>query len=318
MTHISSWIPIIGGAWVVFLAILFAILRPRAHSDRAASKRNQRTAAQFGLPLTPESEPIIEAGIRRTFHAAMYGAFGALLVAAVVLMVIGENTPGHIFFGYTLTMYAGFGVSATVAALVAERRRQASSIRFARSRAVTISDYRSLLEQWTPRIVVALLTVGLALRSLLSLRGIGDIPPFIPIFALVAVIAAGIFEVANRLVVGKGQPAGSAIELAWDDAFTGRALASIGLSVTNLAAYGSLFSIVFLAGREEQGAIAGEKVQILFSIVAVILVVVAAIIGAATKAQQRYLRRLWPQFSAENDARAASAAAASWARTVRS
>jgi hypothetical protein len=299
MTPISVLIPIVGGCWVVFLASLFIIVRPRGGTER-----NAKAAANLGLPLTEKIDPLITDGNRTAFQAAILSCLVSLIVAGLVLSAIRESNLGQIFFGYTLTMYAGFGIGATIAALVNERHRQALSVRFARASAVTANDYRSPLERWTPRVAVAVLVVGVLVRATLSPSGFGGIPILFLVYVALAIASLILTEVATRLILGRNQPAGSPLELAWDDAFKSRTLGTLIAATTLLGGYGALSIIAFRDDDASAGEVSATTIQLLIGVAGLCFVLISNIVTAASRPQLRYLRRLWPDFATENDLRA--------------
>jgi hypothetical protein len=151
------------------------------------------------------------------------------------------------------------------------------------------------LERWLPRIAVALGLAGFVVR--VSLGAPATAPVFLYVYAALMVATLVVCEVAGRLLLRRGQPAGSALELAWDDALRSRALNAIAVTPFFLGAYFGLVAPAFYPPTHDAGSALGSLIQATLVLVAAALLLVWSGTAFATKPQQRYLRRLWPEFA---------------------
>ena len=291
----NPWILWTGVAWLVVLGlalILVLVLTPGSRVDRLARA--------MGLPLTDELRNSIAGQPRSAGVAALTSSAVGIVLAFILLLATNTTDMFEVLWAYILVIFVALGVGTTIGGLRAERKRTTAATRFARLRAVTLSDYLSPLRQWGPRVVIALLVVGLGLRALLSPRPFTHIPVFLVVYAVASVATLIVVELGMRRIIRRGQPAGSELELAWDDALKGRVLYSVGVAPLYLGSYGLLVASAFGGeGRRSAAVIHAIDIQLLFGLAAMVVNIVVLIVDAATGYQQRYLRRLWPDFAAE-------------------
>jgi hypothetical protein len=275
----------IGAGYVLVLVAGWLVARRATTTEGLA-----RVAASFGLPLPTALEPEVraaQAGLRR---ARFLTGIAAVILAGVVLSVARVADPLQVFFGYFTALIAIVLGGGALAAFFRERRRQDGAVRVARSSAVFLEDYRSGLDQWGPRVVVVLALVELAIRAWSSSEGLASLPLLFSVYAVLMVLTLLVSEIAGRRLVATGQPAGTELELAWDDAFKSRALMSLALAPFVMGAYFGLVLAAFPAPAH------GASLQVQAGVNLVGLLAAAAWLlqGALRGSQQRYLRRLWP------------------------
>jgi hypothetical protein len=286
-------IPGVGLGYLILFVIVFLIMR-----TSPSPRRLQKLVNAVGLPLTADLEPDILAATRVEQRSTILVTAGSILVAGVILGLTHTNAFLPILWGYTMLVLAGTAVGALLSTFRGERRRQARAIRFARAKAVSMSDYVSALDQWAPRIVVALFVGGLAVRCALTPHLTRDVPVFLFVYAAFAIATLVFSEVARRTILAHGQPAGSDLELAWDDALKGRALWSLTVAPLYLAGYGGLMTGAFsTAGAENVRATFAALAEEGISLIALLFMLVVIILWSASSYQKRYLRRLWPEFA---------------------
>jgi hypothetical protein len=279
----------IGVGYVVFVGFLLLVVQAKNRTQRV-----NRIAHSVGLPLTVEIEPTV----RRTLRVGVRIGFtsiviGAALATAYILLAHINSTLQMFWIDFTGVM-AGIGIGSALATFTGEDSRQKSSVRVARLQTVTLSDYRSAFDQWAPRIVVVVSLLGLALRGAIYPAGYGSVPVFLWIYASVTVASLAIYEVATRALLRTGQPANSALDLAWDDALRSQALAGIATMPIYLGAYLGLPAFAFYPPTHVGATALGSQVESVFQLVGIALLLVWLGASIATKSQQRYLRRLWP------------------------
>jgi hypothetical protein len=297
------WALGIGLCYALFSCGLILLVRPRV-----PAQRTDAIARMVGLPLSPEVEPNIRTTQRGEVRAVLVTIVVALAAATVGILLSGISAPGQIFWiDFTATI-AALGLGMTISTVRHERGRQAGSVRVARLRAVSLSDYRSPYEQWMPRIVVALALAGLVLRGAVDPHGFAIVPVFVWVYAGITIATLLVCEIGGRAIIRGGQPAGSELELAWDDALKSRALAAIAIAPLYLGAYFGIGTVAFFPQTHTGPTADAAQLEIGVSLVAMILVLVWLVITLVTKPQQRYLRRLWPEFAARAAALVAVAA----------
>ena len=206
-----------GVGYLVFLAFLLFVVRPKTQSRRV-----QLLVNSVGLPLTADIEPTIVASQKREVRAGFIGIAIGIAVASAGMIIARVGTPGQMFLIDFTSVLVFAGIAIAVATLARENRRQTSDVRFARLRAVNISDYRGPFERWVPRVVVILALGAFAVRVALTPGTFGLAAAFLYLYAALMVVSLAISEFAGRLLLKRGQPAGSALELAWDDALRDR------------------------------------------------------------------------------------------------
>ena len=285
------WIVAIGGGYLVFLAIMLFVVRPKLQSQRI-----QVVVNNAGLPLTREIEPTVAATLRREVRLGFLTVALGLVVATVGMILANVHGLGSIVFIDFSAVFLAIGIGSAIGTVAQEDARQKSDVRFARLRSVGISDYRAPLEQWMPRVVIALALAVFVFRVVVSPGGVGATPAFLFVYAAAMVVSLAISEIATRTLVRRGQPAGSALELAWDDALRSRALNSIALSPLYLGGYFSIASIAFYPGGRGPAAVLAVEVSAGLTMLFAVGLLVWAIASPSRKPQQRYLRRLWPEF----------------------
>ncbi len=281
----------LGCALLFVLVVLVA--RPRSRALRFDT-----IAGSVGLPPAPEFAPVVRAAVGREARGALAGVTVGLVAACLGLAVERIDDPSQIVWTYFTAIVATGGLGIAVATTAAEHARQGSAVRVARLRAVTPADYRSPFDRWLPRIVVLLALAGLLLRLTLSPRGEGGIPILFSTYALLMVAALAIGEVAALVLVRTGQPAGSELELAWDDALKSRALRSIFVAPLYMGGYFGLAAGVFYPAAEGSAGALATQAESIVSIIGVVLVLAWVVAGSTTSATRWYLRRLWPDLAA--------------------
>jgi hypothetical protein len=282
-----------GAGYLVFLAFLFFIVRPKTQRQRTRLLVNT-----VGLPLTSEIEPIVVSSQRREVRVGYLGVAVGIAIASAGMIVGRVTSPGQVFLIDFTLAFVCVGIALAISSVVYESRRQRGDVRFARLRAVTLSDYRAPLERWLPRIVVVLALAAFAARVILTPGTFGISAAFLYLYAALTVVSLVICEVASRALVRRGQPAGSALELAWDDALRSRALTSIAVSPFYLGSYLNIAAIALYPSSGSAAAALGVQIEALVVIAGSVLMLVSALRSYSAKGQQRYLRRLWPEFTA--------------------
>jgi hypothetical protein len=290
-----------GAGYLVFLAFLLFVVRPRTQA-----RRIQLLVNSVGLPLTAEIEPTIIENQRREVRVGFVGIVIGVVAASTGMLIARVSSPGEIFLIDLTLAVVAVGIALALAAVVHEDRRQKRTVRFARLRAVTMDDYRGGIDRWMPRIVVVFTLAAFAFRVILTPGTFGISAAFLYLYAILTVVSLAFCEIASRLLIRRGQAAGSALELAWDDALRSRALTSIAVAPFYLGLYFNIAAIALYPSSGSAAAALGVQIEALVALLASGVLLATSVRALGTNARQRFLRRLWPEFAVQ--APAASAA----------
>ncbi|MCC5947635.1 MAG: hypothetical protein JJT89_04190, partial [Nitriliruptoraceae bacterium] len=206
-------------------------------------------------------------------------------------------------------LIAGGGVLAGVAvgtgwAAVREAGRQTVSDgpRLARPTASRASDYVAPLELWAARaaaISPALaLAVGLVLATGVDTVAPADLVNVGTVLAVVVglgVLAMG--EVIARRLLELRQSAGSTLELAWSDALRSRVLRDVVAAPMVIGLLATLALLTAASGGVNDPVIANGLIGLVG--LGFIGVAVIALVGASSRPQRHFRRRLWPRAGAD-------------------
>lgn len=287
-----------GAAAIILVGMLIALSR-----DRYRRNLVFRFSQATQLPLLTET--IIAAAERRILHrtaAMMAGGLLGLLASAGVLWLNPADASAFTIWLVTLplTLTGMCAGSAFVALRESLFRHPTDALRVARPTIVTLRDYLSPRRLLTP--VALLLTAVLVCltAAVLALVGLIDGAVFLrsaalPMLALALLVVASGGLLARR-VLRQPQPATSALELAWDDAFradTFRALWMFGSIVAWLtvavAGLGALQGLDALAGTSWSLGLGSQLFTWGF---------LAVLLGFTIRSAQSYFRfRLWMDLS---------------------
>jgi hypothetical protein len=263
--------------------------------------RVQRFGRSVGLQVPAGLETSIRSRLARR---ALFGSIGALVATVVILGVIllgvlpydRQSTIWLVLGG----LFAGAGAGSALAALTERATAAPDSARFARSGAVDLGDYLAPVELVGVRVVVGA-SVAVLLGSIVV--GVTRVEAWSATLVVASVVVAlavaslVVFEVAGRRIIDRGRPAGSPAELAWDDAMRATSLRELLTAPLCLGLWGTLI-IVF---EVLEAFSVGPESSMIGAVVGLLLVVgaiVFAIVATASKPQQHYLRRLWPEVAA--------------------
>lgn len=289
------------------LGALFALSRPGYR--RALMHRFSHA---IELPLV--TDEIAAAAERRILHrtaAMMAGGLVGILASASVVCLdpASASAPTIWLVTLPLTICGMCAGAAFVTLRESLFRRHPDAVRVARAVTVTLHDYISPRRLRMPSALL-LAAAGLSLAgSVLGLTGLIDASAFVLSAALpmlaVALVVTIVGALLARRVLDQSQPAGSELELAWDDAFradTLRALWMLGSIIAWLAVAAAGLGI--LQGLD---AIAGTTWSIglgsqLFTWGFLVILLSFGFGGA----QSHFRFVLWPDLSLES-AEAASA-----------
>jgi hypothetical protein len=239
--------------------------------------------------------PVVVAAQRRGVRVGFASIAAGLLIAAAGMLVAHVGSLSEVVFVDFTAILISIGVGSAVGTVVREDARQKSQVRFARLRSVGVSDYRSAPERWAPRIAVLLALAAFVFRLIIAPGSLGGTPIFLLIYAGGMVLSLALCETGSRLLVRRGQPAGSALELAWDDALRSRALNGIALAPLYLGAYFNIATVAFYPPTRGDGAAVAVQLSSILELLFAACLFAWAIFAGRTKPQQRYLRRLWPE-----------------------
>lgn len=210
-------------AVVCAVSAIVAARRP-GPTERALS----RFAERSGLRVSADVQPRLEAFLRtRTVVERWALAVAVLGCGALLLTPLG----GIQAFPVLVAVPILFAVMMVLAAVSALRARlfapAAGAARLARLRVTRTSDYLGRGPRALTWVLASAAGVGAVWVAVALIRG--DIAPApFAVAALTAAVPAGILGAAlprlERRILDTGQPAGSELELAWDDALRASAL----------------------------------------------------------------------------------------------
>ncbi len=284
------WIFGVSGGFLALAAIMFFVVQPKT-----SPRRLQAVVNSVGLPLPPELLPVVVAAQRRGVRVGFASIAAGLLIAAAGMLLAHDGSLGEVVFVDFTAILVSISVGSAVGTVVREDARQKSQVRFARLRSVGVSDYRSAVERWAPRVVVALSLAAFAFRLVIAPGSPGGTPIFLFIYSGAIVLSLAFCEIGSRLLVKRGQPAGSALELAWDDALRSQALNGIALAPLYLGAYFNIAVISLNPPTRGDGGVIAVELSVILELLIAACLLAWAIFAGRTKPQQRYLRRLWPE-----------------------
>ena len=216
-------------------------------------------------------------------------AVPVILIVTGVIATSGRNgDPADLWFIIGGAV-GGIGVGAAISALRAKPVVPEGE-RFARAGAVTLEDYIAPVDLIGSRVAVGISVVVLIAAAIVApstALSVGGI-----VIAL-GVVALVFFEVVIRRILDRAQPVGSPAELAWNDALRARAMRDVAGAPMCLGVWGALALLLNLASSDTGTVVAIGGAILVFG-----ATLAAAAFSIASKPQQHYLRRLWPDVAA--------------------
>ena len=278
-------------AWIAAAAIVILGLGLIAltFSARFSADRAESFARSVGLELPAQLRAFVTARIARRHRA---GSVGMILGTGAAALLLATDTRSSENFASPFLLFAGsfvgLAIGVAISSVTSSRRTDPDAVKYARTAAVSLSDYVAPLERTGARIVVAL-----AVAAVIAAYATGVVTnPVLAGLAALAVASLVLFEVAGRRLVERSQPATSPAELSWDDAVRASQLRDI---VTAPLTLGS-FSVVIGAGAIVDGMTATFGIAALAAVgLASITLVTVAIVS---RPQRYFLTRLWPAVKA--------------------
>jgi len=298
--------------WVIagFLVIATIVLVALSYLPAYRAANVRLLARTVGLAL-PADTAFLERNFASRSRASSTGALlgTVLVVAAIVSGVIPTQDPPNLG-GVAETwlviggFYVGMGLGAAIRALTA-RTPAPTGERFARSGAVDIRDYLAPVDRIGSRIAVAAGVLVLVIAAVVSIGAFGmtSANPVFTVGGLVVLLGVAslvVSEVAARRILDRAQPAASPEALAWDDAIRAATVREIVTAPMSLGVWGALAIGITLTDSFSVGnqwPVGLIVVNILVAVIAVGIVAAAAY-SIASRPQQHYLRRLWPDVAA--------------------
>ncbi|ROP45730.1 hypothetical protein [Pseudokineococcus lusitanus] len=275
-------------------------------------------ALRAGLPMPASSgargaalqERVVERMLRRDLAAACGGLVVAVLVLAVVLVARATGVPdgspvavpdGADWLPLLLAVALLLAGRATASALVAGHQALQQPVlgapRVARVRSPHLADYVPHPETGAVRLVVGLSAAAAA--GLAVAASVGRVAWSVVVApaaaAAVLVVALVALELVCRRVLAQQQPAGSALELAWDDVLRGQLL-------RDLVSLPLLLALVTCLQTWPTAATAwglGGSAPVTWLPLLVMGLAVAVLVSALVRpAERRSRERLWPDTEA--------------------
>ena len=305
---------------VVVAALLLVGLGIRLFRSARAEPRKRMLNAysrQVGLALVPEIAPEVSRRIYRRERAGIVGAMAGIVVGTGALALLHSNEAAWNGLLLGIAMLVG----STSALIVSDSRSAFAPVpdapRLARTVSPGLADYVTVLDRAFSLSLIAFATLGyvavlgviavnpervfdsVSVRSILWPAGL--------LLAL-ATAASLLTWAAAGALLGRGQPAGTFIELAWSDAFRSTTLRSLVGIPGIIAAFSSgvLFLSLSLAIEQPLPGSVGEILTGSFTIGGPVLLIVLTgwtIASESKRSTTHYLRRLWPETAIELDRR---------------
>lgn len=304
----------LGLMWGIHAILTLFIIGTLIALSRPGYRRKLVLRFSQTIELPPVSDAIAAAAERRILHrtvAMMTGGLLGLLASAVVVYLHPVNASASVIWLVTLplTLTGMCAGAAFVALRESLFHRHPDAVRVARPTTVTIHDYVSPRRLRTPPALILTAIVLCLVGFALGITGLIDGATFIRSVALPLLAATLSVTVIGGMlaqrVLRQPQPAGSELELAWDDAFradTFRALWMFGSIIAWLAVaaagLGMLQGFDAIAGTTWSIGLGSQLftwgfLVILFSF-------------SVARAQSYFRFRLWPDLVLESPEAASS------------
>jgi hypothetical protein len=313
----TAWI------YIVFSAALVGAAAPYgfARTETARRKGVDRLARRIDLAVPTSRIEEERVGMRlaaRERYIAIGGGIGLVVAVLATLFLPGFDRNNFSMLGIFLLTLTGIAVGAGISALTTTRELPDDVPRIARLSSPTLRDYVQPLEYGSAiaATVVAVLVTVVALPLGFVFGGLAGsdsvLPIVVTICALLSLMAA---LLVSRSILGRGQRAGSVLELAWDDAIRATALRDLVSVPLALGFAGSLVPLVTIVSgiRLVQPYTSVDNVLAVCAMIGVgaisLIGVILAIVSLAAKPQRRYRSRLWPEPAGNAQAASADATA---------
>ena len=292
---------------------LGAVRRPAA-----GSRVVEDLALRAGLPMPASSgargaalqERVVGRLLRRDLAAATGGAVVAVVVLAVVLVARATGVPGGspvvvpdgadwlpLLLAVALLLAGRATASALVAGHQALQPPVLGAPRVARVRSPHLADYVPSPETGAVRLLVGLSVAAAVGVSVAASTGrVAWSVVVAPVAAAaVLVVALVVLRLVCRRVLAQQQPAGSALELAWDDVLRGQLLRDLVSLPLLLALVTCLQSWPTAATAWGLG---GDELVTWLSLLIMGLAVAVLVSALVRPAERRSRERLWPDTEA--------------------
>ena len=290
------------GVGLIVISVAASLIAMTQRKTAAA-----RFARRFGLDVPEGFEPTIRAGLEARRTGSPIGVVIMVVIATVLLLL----NPGLTLLATWWCLFGAYLLGATLGAttgiLLAERRRDASVVRVARTTAVSVNDYVSPFQGVFSFVCVGISLLAFAADIWLSIAVSSHFLSIVSgIIAGLGVITLVVYQVVSHRLVSRGVIAGTRLELAWDDALRSYALTNLNsvvclISLYSLVAYNTL--LVNPAG------ITSNPLFTVFTgllpIAATFGIIAVVALTSITHSRQHFLRRLWPELAAKVDSNVA-------------
>jgi len=281
-------------AWTaaIVIVVLGIALIVSTFLARSRAARADGFARSVGLDLPASLRAAVTERVALRHRG---GAIGMIVGIATSVFVLSIYPSSDQSFAAPFVLvggaFAGLAIGVAITSARAAAPLDPTAVKYARTSAVSLSDYVAPLERTGARIVVGL-AVAVAIASVIVGVPLGGI--LVTLTALAAG-ALAFFEVAGRRIVDRSQPAGSPAELAWDDAVRASVLRDIVTAPITLGAYAVVVSAAALVERLLQGNDFANGAIVLAAVIAAVTLATVAI---TSRPQRYFLRRLWPEVKA--------------------
>jgi len=286
------------GMWTVSIAFTLCALVALALNLIPAYRISRVTTLgrSVGLAVPTDLAAALAARLTRRSLITWVGSLLGLgaVVAAVLLGVV--NSSGELSSASDIWLIAG-GIVIGIAAGAVVNALTLKSVmptgeRFARSGAVGVNDYLAPIDLVGCRVAVIIGALALLAWTIVSTDAFFTVGT---VTILLAILSLAFFESAVRRILDRGQPVASPAELAWDDALRAMSMRSTATAPMCLGIWGALAVCIDLAGESTNDA--GFATAVAAGVVVFVSIFIAAAVSIATKPQQHYLRRLWPEIA---------------------
>ncbi|MGV8880833.1 MAG: hypothetical protein ACOH19_01655 [Rhodoglobus sp.] len=288
---------IAAGIVTVVFVVSFGLTLTQGSRERSI----ERLGRSVGLAV-PESlkTQLAARNATRARSASVGVLIGTAVIILAILLGIVPTSPAPESTGDLWMLVGGSIAGLAIGAAVAALRTKPvvpEGERFARSGAVTLEDYLAPVDLVGARVAAVLSVIVSVIAGVLLATGAIVMTPALIVAGLVVALGlAGLvmFEIVGRRILDHALPVGSPAELAWNDALRARSMRDVVTVPLCLGMWGSLAVLLAIAYTEPFTIVASVAAVVVFA-----SLLAAAFVSIASRPQQHFLRRLWPDVAAQ-------------------
>ncbi|WP_167137335.1 hypothetical protein [Diaminobutyricimonas sp. TR449] len=283
--------------WIIYAVLAVALVAALVSPLTKPDKLVDQFARTVNLAIdTGNAERITHRVIRRQRASAVATAAGSLVLFGILLLApdvaAGRPIGMTVIATLALATAIGFGYAALTEAI----DRPHDTVRVARIPSATAPDYVPGYERWGGRVAASLAGLtGLGLAAINGASGGWTTDAVLPgALGCVSLIVLAAVELTSSRVVARPQPAGTTIDLAWDDALRSSVLRDLyGAMIMGGCAVVAIELVLPAPGLPSM-----LTVVLPFAVVPLFLaVLVLGVVSRASRPRPHYQRRLWSEMA---------------------